>query len=354
MAELIKLKNEFAVRFRMKDEFGKWQRIYLRGFKTEKEALREAERIVEENNIKLVTKGNLTVEEFLSEWIYRHKDNIKQSTRVRYSDFIVLHIVPSIGDIKINKLNQSHLLSLYDRLKEKLSNKTIINIHRCLNVAFKQAVSWDYIDTNPVSKISPPRAIKPEIIIIEDNDLRLILDKFKDHESYIVFYMLACTGARAGEIAGLKYRDIDLRNKTITIRETLSKYAEDKGAKTESSLRTIYLIDDTDKELARYVKRKKLYNEYAFTWDNGKPFTVDFLTKKFKKTIRSLGLNDNYKLHSLRHTHVSNLIKQGYYLEVISKRLGHSSIKITYDTYSHLTTGIQKEILKDARFLKEE
>ena len=264
---------------------------------------------------------------------------------------------------------QSHKLKTgrRDGKKGGTVKKDITTTLQSDNKALKQAVLWQLLSYNPVSAVKAPTPEKPEIQAMTLKEVYKILEAAKDSWMYYVIYVAVNTGMRRGEILGLRWQDINFRNKFISVRQTIVKANNEiifKEPKTKSSKRTIR-IDNEDIEKFNEVKEKQKeyasifgpdYNEHnlVFCYKDGSPPFPDTVTKRFTSLAKKANL-DNYRFHNLRHTHASLMLESGAQMKVIQERLGHSNITTTMDTYAHLQPNIQKEaVSKYKKHLKNE
>ncbi|WP_045295034.1 site-specific integrase, partial [Priestia aryabhattai] len=167
--------------------------------------------------------------------------------------------------------------------------------------------------------------------------------------------MALLTGIRKGEILGLRWRDIDFEKQVIYIRQIYDGYAKELkvGAKTASGVRSIHipnmLVNQLKKErkkvLVNKLKQGIAYNDYDLVncTKFGNSLDSSTLSKRFKNHAKKLGL-PVIRFHDLRHTHVTMLIQQNVNVKVISERVGHSSIQITLNQYSHVLPSMQQEV----------
>ncbi len=264
---------------------------------------------------------------------------------------------------------QSHKLKAgrRDGKKGGLSKKTLLQHHRVLSKALKQAILWQLLSYNPASAVKAPTSEKPEIEAMTLKEVHNLLELAKDSWMYYIIYVAVNTGMRRGGILGLRWQDININNKFISVRQTIAKANNEiifKEPKTKSSKRTIR-IDNEDIEKFNEVKEKQKeyasifgpdYNEHnlVFCYKDGSPPFPDTVTKRFTSLAKKANL-DNYRFHNLRHTHASLMLESGAQMKVIQERLGHSNITTTMDTYAHLQPNIQKEaVSKYKKHLKNE
>ncbi len=283
-------------------------------------------------------------------------------------------IYPEIGHIKLKDLQAHHLNTLYAHLMRngvnkrtggKLSNKTVLRYHRFISIVLTQAVKESLIPFNPASRAEPPKAEKNEAKYLQSADVAAILDAL-DKEPIkwrTLIHLLLITGARRGEIIGLKWDRIDFDNNRLYICNTIS-YTPDRGVyestpKTESSKRYVSLPVETMQLLKQYrawqIQERFRMGEYfvnqgfVFSQDNGSPMHPDSVGKWLTKFCKRHGL-PHVNPHAFRHTMASMLYYNGMDSVSISKRLGHAQVSTTSDIYAHVIAEADK---KNADILSE-
>ena len=224
-----------------------------------------------------------------------------------------------------------------DRL---LSSNTVRSYHRIISSCLGKAVKWGYIPYNPAVNAELPKMPKHEAAYLDEAEARELLTLLHNepikYRAMITFDLLS--GLRRGELLGLRWRDVDFENQTITIVNTLN-YAPGAGVyvdtpKNATSARPLKLSPTAFSMLLEY-KRWQDDQRDAFTGDDGAPVFPDSLTKWFSAFVKRSGLPDVH-VHSLRHTYASLMIADGTPLVVISRRLGHAQVSTTANIYSHV------------------
>ncbi|MED3690351.1 site-specific integrase [Peribacillus butanolivorans] len=191
----------------------------------------------------------------------------------------------------------------------------------------------------------------------DEEEVNRFLKVAKEDPVYIVFYLALTTGMRQGEILGLRWKDINLEKGLLNIKQTLSHDGKTflSGAKTKSSLRTINLSLSSIKVLITRkltVSKEKLsigpiYQDFDLVacTQHGTPLNPVNIRRTFKRMIKMADVPE-IRFHDLRHTHATLLLSNGVHVKVISERLGHSNIKVTLDTYSHVLPSMQEEVAR--------
>lgn len=329
--------------------------------KTEKEQLREVE--IEKARLMVLLFGDdsfspqskITIKDYLQKWLSDHVEaNLKKSTIRWYKMLCNRHIIPNIGTVKLDKITSLTIQELFTQLKKQgASDYTLKDVKICLNSAFEVAIEWGYIKDNPLSELKRftkelNKRIKVQIKKsrkIWNMDEAIVLIRESKNTNRHLIYLLALTnGLRRGEIAGLKWNDINFENKTIHIRQALVEN-EEGDTKTYDSDRILLLADFTIEELKRIKDKQKqekeragkIYKNNGWIIANaiGESIHPDTITHKFIDDVKGLGL-PQIKFHELRHTAASLLYE--YFkipLDIVSKMLGHSSFSFTQSTYTH-------------------
>ncbi|MCK8826354.1 site-specific integrase [Natroniella acetigena] len=349
---------------------GKRKRIYenVTGTKTEaKKRMREIEYKLEHGTY--VEPSNLTLEEFLLQWLEDYcEHNLAPSTLETYEIIVKTHVIPILGSIKMANLKAMHIKRyLSHKLKDGrkdgkkggLSKKTVKRHYTTLNTALNHAVKWEMLENNPADKISPPKGEKSEIEALTKKQLYKLLE-VAEGWIYDFIYIAAFTGMRRGELLALRWKDVDFENQKLQVKQSVTRPAN-KGLvfrkpKTDSSIRPIDVDEDVIKILKRRNKEQKenrlkfgseYNNEYnlVFCREDGTPFNPRYATRSFNKVAKKVDLEE-FRLHDLRHTHATLMLKAGIHPKIVQERLGHASITQTLDTYSHVIPSMQKEAVQ--------
>ncbi|WP_139905657.1 tyrosine-type recombinase/integrase [Clostridium thermarum] len=326
------------------------------GFKKESEAKKALrEKLVEIDSGKYIEDKKTTIEEYLKEWLETHKTNISPSTHKRYSEFCNT-INKHLGKIEILKLTPMTIQKFYSTLmgETELSNSTILKIHRCLNLALKQAVAWRLINNNPCQFVKAPSPEEIEVNVWDEFTVKKFLHESRGENIYIQIALALGTGMRQGEICALKWENVDLKKGEIYVRSSVKNINGElitKKPKTKSSVRRIPIPDDLKDLLVLHKKRQDRIKEnnqkykdegYVCAWeDDGRLYDPQYIAKKFPKILKKYDV-PMIRFHDLRHTHATLLLLHNVPAKVVSERLGHSSVNITLDIYSHVLPSMQK------------
>lgn len=326
---------------------------------TVKGTKKEAEKFLTEklNEIEkgiFVDSKNMTLEEYFNYWYEQCCiAKLSPTTYESYKRNIDKYIIKYLGNIKLANLLPLQLQSFYNTLSETLSNTTIIYIHRIIHRALNQAMKWDLIVRNVSDNVELPKKIKYQATILNSTQVAKLINVTKNTYIYIPVMIAISTGMRRGEILGLTWNNIDLKNFTLDVVQAV--YPTKNGLtvllpKTKTSIRKITIPPTLVKILTEY--KKKSNSDYVCSLEDGTLISPSSLNHKFKQILKDNNL-PSIRFHDLRHSHASLLLSQGVQAKVISERLGHSNINITMDLYSHIYEATNIEVANNFdKFLK--
>lgn len=305
-----------------------------------------------------------TVATYLRQWLEGERVQLRRSTWSSYRMNLERHIIPRLGGTPLRDLTAAALNALYADLLEEgrvdgrggLSFRSVRYIHTILHKALADAVREDRVDRNVADQARPPRGRSGSgMRTWSAEELRAFLEHVRDDRLYAAWLLAASTGMRRGEVLGLHWRDVDLGAKRVAVTQSLVAVQGDLlflPPKTDRARRNIALDDVTAAALkARRMTqirerlewgRAYLDNDLVFNYEEGSPLHPDWFTKQFKAHVHATGLPP-IRLHDLRHTHATLALAAGVHPKVVQERLGHSSISVTLDTYSHAIPALQEE-----------
>ena len=305
---------------------------------------------------------NMTVGEYLERWLSDCvRGTVRESTFSRDKYLVNNHVIPALGRVKLKNLGALRLQGLYrDRLDAGLSAATVQKMHHVLHKALDQAVRWNLIPRNPADAVKAPTPSPKEMHPLSAPEARRLLEAARGSRLE-AFYVLALhTGMRSGELLGLKWDDIDLASDvpTIRVRRTLTRTGNGKGLalgepKTKKSRRTVRLTPRAVEALkghrARQAEEKlkagTLYEDQdlVFAGEGGNLINPSNIRQRsFAPLLKQAGL-PGITFHDLRHTCASLLFQRNIHPKFVQELLGHASVAITLDTYSHMLPGMGSE-----------
>ena len=298
---------------------------------------------------------NLRVEEYLDRWLKGSVlENVKPITYDSYERILRVHVVPTLGRVKLNNLNPLHLQSLYrERLDSGLSPRTVQYVHVVMHRALKQAVRWGLVPRNVSEAVDPPRIYRKEMRPLSPVQARTFLEAAREDRLEALYVVALHCGLRQGELFGLRWSDVDLEERTLRVNRTLTQTKDGPVftvPKTAKSRRTVRLTNGAVEALKRHSQRQAdeivrmdfLYGDQGlvFASEVGTPLNRSNVTQRsFRLLLHRAGM-PKIRFHDLRHTCATVLLGKGVHPKFVQELLGHATIAITLDTYSHVLPGM--------------
>ncbi|MEE1378965.1 MAG: site-specific integrase [Clostridia bacterium] len=373
-------KGYYFLVFNMYNEYGKrkleWHSTGLKVDNNERknnQIRKQAEKILNEelvrvnaensfsNKMNTIAKNskysNMLFSDYMLEWLENIKPKVVQSTYIGYEQVVKGRLCPYFKSKKIKLIDlrprdiQDFINYLY---KQRLKGSTIAHYTSNMNTALKEAVIAEIIPSNPMDRIE---SVKKEVYIPEfytDDELIELIEVIKTQKLELPLTLGIIYGLRREEILGLTWNAIDFKNKSITIRKTVGRGKYDGVTqflikdipKNKSSYRTLPMFDFIADSLKKYKEKYKLnekifgntyitdYKDFICLMDNGELVKPDYVDRTFSRILKENGFR-HIRLHDLRHSCATLLLRNGVPLPEIQKWLGHSNI-ITTQRYSHL------------------
>lgn len=328
------------------------RRHYLHGA-TKAEAREKLQAALRDKAAGLHVAGpSQTVGEFLSAWLRHKRASLAASTATRYAGQIEQHIVPHLGSVQLRRLTPQHVADLYLILGDTLAPASIRQVHAILRGALGQAVRWHAIAANPVQAVTQPRRPRHEMRFLDTLQVRTLLETARGEPIEALVTVAVFTGMRLGELLGLRWHDVDLDGRTLTVRHTLTRVD---GAwvlrqpKTPHSRRTLHLAPAAAGALrAHYLATAERLlalghrldaDTLVFSDRWGNALHPGHVTQRaYKPLLRRAGLPE-IRFHDLRHSFASLMLSEGVRVDVVSRMLGHASPAVTLSVYAHLMPG---------------
>lgn len=337
---------------------GRRRRMGKSGFATKKEAAQAMRKaIADHERGRAVKSSGRSVEEFLREWHLSVRSTVRPTTWVHYRDYMNAYVIPHIGDTRLQDLTPVRLNLLYSHLLDHgrvrdggaLAPKTIVNTHRMLHRALRDAVRWDMAPRNAAEDAQPPRTRRPQLQVWEPDETRRFIDQVRGDRFFALWMLAATTGMRRGELAGLRSTDINFRHATVSPsapRVSVDGQVQESGTKTEAGKRVMALDPQTLSVLREYVdewaEERNLLGQDSkllFVWPDGTPLHPDTMTTLFAKHLAAAGL-PKIRLHDVRHSYATAALRAGISPKIVSERLGHTNVAFTMQTYMHVIPGM--------------
>jgi integrase len=287
---------------------------------------------------------NLTVETYMDRWLESIKDRARPGTFKPYEAIVRLHVKPTLGRTKLEKLNTMQLERLYrQKFDAGLSAGRVRYIHVTIRKALKDAVRLQLLSRNVADAAIPPRVVKTEIEPLTHDQMRCLLDAATGDKLHALYVLAITTGMRQGELLGLQWKDIDLE--AGTLRMSRSVYdGVISPPKTNAGRRTIRLskLAIAAMRKHRVESAKRCISEWVFPNTRGTTIGHQNLhNRSWKPLLKRAGLPHSVRFHDLRHSCISLLLAHGVPIKVVSEMAGHADVSITPSVYGHVLPDMQ-------------
>jgi integrase len=303
--------------------------------------------------------SKVTVAEWLEKWLEHRTPALSSNTVTSYRHMINGHLVPGIGDIKLQALKPADLRKLYNSLYSRrgtieepiaLSSRTTRYIHVVLHAALKDAVKLELVMRNVADVVKPETASSAENTHAAQSwtaeEVSQFLEVARDDSLYVLFYLLLALGLRRGEVCGLRWSNIDLDKQLLRVAEArvcIDGKPQSSKPKTAKSRRVLKLPLEVVEVLCAYrVEQQAMFHElkietskdWLFTNELGQAIRPDYVNHTLERLTRVSGVR-KVRVHDLRHTYASLARRAGVSIEIVSEKLGHARSSFTADVYRH-------------------
>jgi len=297
---------------------------------------------------------------YLQEWLAHARGRVRATTYAGYEYLIRCYAVPALGEVPLPEISPLDIQRLYSSLlvpERRLSAGTVLNLHLVLTQALGQAVRWGILERNPVAGAQPPRPCRPEPVVVDTALARRIVAALEGSAVELPGTLAIATGMRRGEILGLRWADLGPDLALAQVRRTLHTtwgglaFSE---PKTRKSRRAVALPQIVRAPLERARSEQQLRRSKVRVWSDldlvidrgdGGPLNPNTLSSRWRGFLRRSGL-PHVRFHDLRHAHATLMLLKGVHPKVVSERLGHASVGITLDLYSHVLPCMQQDAVR--------
>ena len=339
--------------------------------KEEAEAARDKARVAAREGRLPAVPTRDTVAQYLARWLAIHESQVKATTFASYRMHVDCHIVPAIGDLPLKKLDRATISTFYAGMRRRarprgkeqegerrpLAPASVRRIAATLHKALADAVDEGTLGWNPADKAKLPKEKAGELRESrswEAGELKAFLETTADDRLAPMWRLFAYTGMRRGEVCGLKWRDVDLKAGTISVRRALAVVGNELRETTtkRGRARVVNLDAETTATLEAWQKRQVRERDAwpepwpeghrVFTLEDGSQLHPDLVPRAFHRLVVAAGV-PRIRLHDVRHTHASLQLRAGQPVKVVSERLGHADVAFTMRVYQHVLPGMQQE-----------
>jgi integrase len=297
--------------------------------------------------------GSQTVGEYMEQWLQTSaRESARESTYESYRNQVRRYVVPAIGRVKLKRLSAMQIQGMYRAMLDRgLSPRTVQYAHAVLHRALRQAVRWGLVPRNVSEDVDRPRIRPEEIRPLNRHQARHLLNTAGESgDRFEALYVLALhTGMRPGELLGLKWEDVNFDEGGLQLNRALAG-KNLTAPKTKRSRRRIDLSTASIAALKAHCKRQLeermqkagLWRDHGLVFPStvGTPLFHRNVVRAFKNLLKRAGLPQSTRLYDLRHTCATLLLGSNVHPKYVQELLGHASIALTLDTYSHVLKGM--------------
>jgi integrase len=349
---------------RQRGEKRKQKWITFRG--TKREAQRELARLITElADDSFQEPSKTTLAQFFERWLSHMTSQVDERTHIGYAEKARKNINPLLGSTLLTRLQPEQISQAYAQAlasgrcdgRGGLSPRTVHHMHRILKQALGQAVKWGLLKRNPCDAVDPPRVEKREMLTFDTAQTADALSEMRRTRFLIAYLLAAICGLRRGEIAALRWKNVDLDAGVLKIVQTTRQigkvvtYKPVKNTKGRPVALSGLMLEELKGHRAKQVEELlrfgvKLSGEsFVFAQPDGGPIKPGSVTNEWKRLVKKHTL-PRIRFHDLRHTHATAMLASGIHPKIASERLGHSSIAITLDLYSHVLPNMQADAIE--------
>jgi integrase len=340
-----------------RDETGRRARRFFTVRGTRRDAERELARVLHEaHSGTLAAPSRMTVAQAVERWLEDvARPRVSGKTWERYAELARLHILPTLGGVRLQSLKPLQLQRLYVDLGRKgLSQRTVLHVHRLLHTVLQWAVRAGLVGVNICDRVEAPRPVSAEVRILTPEEAASLLRAASGTDLYLPVVLALACGLRRGEILALKWEDVDLERDVLLVRRSLEqtnqglRFKEVKAGRGRAVALPVVAAEALRRQrveqAARRLRLGHLWRDLGLVvcGPDGGPVVPSSLSARFARLARRAGISP-LRFHDLRHTHASQLLRAGVDLKTVSARLGHRTAVMTLDVYGHVLPGAQEE-----------
>lgn len=304
-----------------------------------------------------IRQSKQSVADYLTEWLETyHRPEVSKVTYAADCARVKLHILPTIGDKRLDALHTMACQRLVNGLATKGYTRTAVMVYGVLSKSLRQAKRLGLIVRNPMEDVVKPRDRAVERPFLSTDQVVQLLDSVQDNYFRAIISFLLMTGVRPEEAFGLQWQDIDLPRRTVSIVRSLKhipaggwEFSELKTVKSRRQLdigqQLVEILTDHRRQQAKerlVMGARWHHRDLVFTNHNGGPVDDSKLRKHLRQALEAAKL-PQIRLYDLRHTHGSMLLEQGVHIKTIADRLGHANPNVTVNRYLHVSASVSRQ-----------
>ena len=355
--------GRWAIVIDLADGDGKRRRKWHSFAGTKREAQIECARLVTIlQNGDYVEPTRQSLAEFLDEWLTFVRPSVSAKTHERYTEICRKTIAPQIGSVVLAKLKTDRIDAAFSKMLEAgrsdgkggLAPRTVHHARRVLIKALGQAVTWERLAKNPAAATTPPKVSRARMTAYDAEQTAALLDAFRQTRMFVPVLLAVMCGLRRGEIAALRWRSVDLEGRTLAVVESAEQikgavqYKEPKSGHARTVAMSATVVAELRAHRARQAEEqlrlglRPAPDSFVVAQVDGTALQPRSLTHEWVRILGKTTL-PRIRFHDLRHSHASQMLAAGVHPKIASERLGHSTIAITLDLYSHVMPGMQAD-----------
>jgi integrase len=320
-----------------------------------------AELIAELKNGTAFDPAKVMLRDYLNRWLAHMETQVSPRSVENYREVVAHWIVPMLGNVKLAQLKPEQIAGAYSEALSRggrdgqgLSPRSVLMMHRTLSQSLKQAVIWRLRADNPASFCKPPRVERKEMKVLDLSATASLIEFARGGRLHMPVLLFALCGLRRAEVAAARWNRLSPDGAGLAVTTSIEQTARGPREKPPKSgrARTIALPALLIEELRRHRLRqaedllrlgvRQTDETHICLREDGSPWPPRVLTYAFARLIRGSGLS-RVRLHDLRHGHATHLLLANTHPKVVQERLGHASIQLTLDTYSHVLPSMQED-----------
>jgi integrase len=328
---------------------------------TKRQAQTECSRLITEmDSGAYVEPTKTTVAAFLERWLAHMASQVAPRSHERYAEIARNNIVPVLGNAVLTGLRPEQISSAYTKALASgrrdgaggLSPRTVHHMHRILRQALGQAVRWGVMARNPADAVKPPKVERASMQTYDLPETAILLEATRGSRMLVPTLLAVLCGLRRGETLALRWRNVDLEQAQLAVVESVEqtgaglRFKETKSGRARTVAMSATVVAELRAHRARQAQEllrlgiRLAADTLVVARPDGEPIQPRSLTHEWMKLVARRGLR-RIRFHDLRHAHATHLLASGVHPKIASERLGHSSVGITLDLYSHVTRGMQ-------------
>ncbi len=303
-----------------------------------------------------------TLATFLDKWVDHIKAHVSPRSHERYADLARKNIVPLLGGVTLNKLRPAQIAEAYATAlasgrrdgKGGLSPRTVHHMHRILKQALAQAVKWELLNRNPCDAVDPPKVERTAMHTFDLPQTAELIDALRGTRMLIPALLAVLCGLRRGELAALRWHNVDLEAGQIAVVESAEetkdgvRYKEPKSGRARTVALSSTMTDELKAHRARQAQEllklgvRLSGDSFVVAQADASPLKPTSITHEWVRLLGQTTL-PRIRFHDLRHAHATHMLASGVHPKIASERLGHSKVGITLDLYSHVLPNMQAD-----------